>query len=1474
MPRRKRTTSRTVNNKRGSNQPNIPPLGTAVGDAHSLLLSLVNAAVITNATERKAIQNKGFFEDKIPLRIFTRYIKFGALLQTGSGHSGLCQSASQDGGAAASQTIRIMEALYIQLLHGEGLLTKEEEEDKSGDRDPERMGASSPIGCTTEEETDEDSDAEPPPVVRRKVSFADAFGLNLVSVKEFDNADGTEAEASWHDNAEVVHLPEDFYLSSLFTVPSSPEELDERLQTQPMELESIELLPGTTTLRGVIRVVNLCYNKNVYVRMSLDRWGSHFDLQAEYVPGSSDRKTDRFTFRYTLVPPFDKQGARVEFCLRYETSVGTFWSNNNDMNYVLFCHQRGQMKEHMTKAQEESSSHSSKRSCLKANRNGSGEENTKEAVNPSTDPAEVEAVHRPEKAGREKVDSPELKSLLPCKEQKSSVESVKSRRRATRLARVQTYLSESRHQLPKAFPHDTARGQKASRHTPSPWGDSASSLYKCQKTQRSKSAAVLTYHQIPLLTLDWNDDAPQQLRTADVDDILTGGAKMTLSKAGEENMPSVNDTWETFLETTSDAIYKETPVSDAWQLFLNGPGCKDRPDVPESEWLQTAVSVSPSNDMGPQIQNSARSQEIVEFQVGADTPTTLQSHTLAACQVQSDTCEMLSAAAAFNAGDRQPAEACDSSPRDDSTYPQDASQRSLTNSVTDTPQEFSLNRAPPVSEDFVDSPTECHDHANWERGTERIIGSAAGIRGDEPFTWHTADLVTSSGELETTDTTAMPGSQNASAVDRISQAARQEKGLSSEGEGEATGTAHNAIDDTLAFRDTIRQETKEAMRFAFSASRQGLEEGITMSQAQKEAFPGKQVLWPHETKERGICASYGDEMQLEKNGLNQNSGNQQQKGENYGDDTETLQLGAESFDSEQTCEDDSQQSRIIATEGSDNVPSNTPSMSEKAKVSCTTGKETEALIGAGTATIKQVRQRSDEALQSNSFGQIGYTAFISEGWDEQSRPLQEGEEVYVQEREKSVELKSDTGEQVILNPMGEGESLSWDGKAMKPQEINPSAHTRPTVESGEMNRVSVSDHITFRPHPAVKGNPNPLEVVKQRQIGLGEKARGQKEDVRRKIIPGESTVQENVGKGGSSTECHPETSEEEDMSLEDGKLKIEATRELIGNGESPQGERKNPMKGEELSAEVESSPRVEYEKLSDGREDPVRAENTALPEVIDPALEQMLIERFGEDLVRRILEEVFIQVVQASSRHANTDDETGKRLTNTTKDFHLLFEGDFSDTFDSGIFSLTETPPASNLSLFQDLEQTFLTKIKEYSPKDQPLTTTEQTQVLHELQSNLDASAHLSQDLATTFADHGGQPLSESARAMTFLEDLENPPPIKERSVTRQETGSQIEESLNPHKEGFDQSSHPSHTDLSPPSEKLKASDSLLWWTILYTISHISRLPIYTLLVSGFAFFVFLCDFPAFVAVYIFSLCWWVFKSKRHQVATNQELVR
>lgn len=279
-------------------------------------------------------------------------------LPPGSGHFGLCHPPKQTkttddctGRQLRPRQRQNMEVLSAHAWENDRLVMEAEER--------EVLKSNGEI---------EDEIEEAPPVVRRKVSFADAFGLNLVSVKEFDNAEGDESETGMSQQGELTPLCEEYSLSCLFSLPSSAEELDQRVDAQMIELETIELLPGTTIIRGTIRVANLCYTKAVYVRMSLDLWASYSDLEAEYVPGSSDRKTDRFTFKHTLAPPSDMDVARVEICLRYETPVGTFWANNNDMNYVFFCYKKVTTSERASKALKEGGTYVGKRGCLRPSR--------------------------------------------------------------------------------------------------------------------------------------------------------------------------------------------------------------------------------------------------------------------------------------------------------------------------------------------------------------------------------------------------------------------------------------------------------------------------------------------------------------------------------------------------------------------------------------------------------------------------------------------------------------------------------------------------------------------------------------------------------------------------------------------------------------------------------------------------------------------------------------------------------------------------------------------------------------------------------------------------------------------------------------------------------------------------------------------------------------------------------------------------
>ncbi|NXT82283.1 PPR3A phosphatase, partial [Zapornia atra] len=185
----------------------------------------------------------------------------------------------------------------------------------------------------------EEEEADAPTTIARKVSFADAFGFDLVSVKEFDTWEVPNMGQS-NDIEDEVFPQEEYFFSQLFTLPASQEELLQKLREQKVLLESVVFLPGITCMNGIIRVLNVSFEKLVYVRMTLNNWDSYYDILAEFMPNSCGSESDQFCFRISLVPPYQRDGAKVEFCIRYETSVGTFWANNDDRNYTLICHKK------------------------------------------------------------------------------------------------------------------------------------------------------------------------------------------------------------------------------------------------------------------------------------------------------------------------------------------------------------------------------------------------------------------------------------------------------------------------------------------------------------------------------------------------------------------------------------------------------------------------------------------------------------------------------------------------------------------------------------------------------------------------------------------------------------------------------------------------------------------------------------------------------------------------------------------------------------------------------------------------------------------------------------------------------------------------------------------------------------------------------------------------------------------------------
>ncbi|XP_053486660.1 uncharacterized protein ppp1r3ab [Ictalurus furcatus] len=400
-----------------------------------------------------------------------------------------------------------------------------------------------------------DDDSQPPPSSSRRVSFADTFGFSLVSVKQFD---------AWSkcDPADTLEVDlkdvKECFLKLLFTLPQTLEELLYRVQEQKVDLESLELLPGTTTLKGTVRVMNLCFDKLVYIRTSLDCWSSHFDLLAEYVPESSQGLTDCFAFKLTLVPPFGEEGARVDFCIRYETPFGTFWANNSGQNYVLFCHE---------KAKEQDENEKFKKSCLKPTRHSSMTSTTSNAeeIPEIILNCGIAAGAEPTGVKEEKTQEEHMK----LKEENSIKCSRKSRRKAARMAKLQQYFAQRDEKDLQQTENDTDEVDvpvpaidEAPLNLSTPQTNVTSLLAEPRKTEGQKFIAVS-------MDVDRNQVPATQSQTQERDNISVIHPELITSKSQTRQPPldSVNShnsvVDSQLLESSQD---KETVTSQSVSL--------------------------------------------------------------------------------------------------------------------------------------------------------------------------------------------------------------------------------------------------------------------------------------------------------------------------------------------------------------------------------------------------------------------------------------------------------------------------------------------------------------------------------------------------------------------------------------------------------------------------------------------------------------------------------------------------------------------------------------------------------------------------------------------------------------------------------------------------------------------------------------------------------------------------------------------
>eukprot|EP01135_Chromosphaera_perkinsii_P000073 Nk52_evm24s24 gene=Nk52_evmTU24s24 len=89
------------------------------------------------------------------------------------------------------------------------------------------------------------------------------------------------------------------------------------------------------TVRGMVRVENIAFNKRVFVRITGDGWKTFSDAVQGHYTYSEGPQTDVFHFEFNVEDYFQMgAGTDVEFAVAYEVNGEVNWDNNSGKNFV------------------------------------------------------------------------------------------------------------------------------------------------------------------------------------------------------------------------------------------------------------------------------------------------------------------------------------------------------------------------------------------------------------------------------------------------------------------------------------------------------------------------------------------------------------------------------------------------------------------------------------------------------------------------------------------------------------------------------------------------------------------------------------------------------------------------------------------------------------------------------------------------------------------------------------------------------------------------------------------------------------------------------------------------------------------------------------------------------------------------------------------------------------------------------------
>lgn len=209
---------------------------------------------------------------------------------------------------------------------------------------------------------------------KKAVRFADAFGLDLASVRIITNNSFMFAStASDLDNLESTSYSGagggsscEFGSSSIFNAISVPFLVLIPLFSirRPLNNEFVIKLEEylfdyeNQIVKCIAKVRNLSFEKRVFARITFNSWRTHYDLDAMYLRPDNTQPNQFDSFGFCIIIPeksllvsssslfggssgtsgkMDDCFCRIEFALCCQQGGNEFWDNNGGENYKFQC---------------------------------------------------------------------------------------------------------------------------------------------------------------------------------------------------------------------------------------------------------------------------------------------------------------------------------------------------------------------------------------------------------------------------------------------------------------------------------------------------------------------------------------------------------------------------------------------------------------------------------------------------------------------------------------------------------------------------------------------------------------------------------------------------------------------------------------------------------------------------------------------------------------------------------------------------------------------------------------------------------------------------------------------------------------------------------------------------------------------------------------------------------------------------------